>query len=444
MTDEERASRETTINEIKNPSTMYADYVMLKAYQYLFVGDPPAQDEFFEMLKAGLGDEQKAIEYVNRVKEFYDTVQSFAAPTTENGVIVPRITISDIMDAMMPIADVVEKEAQWLVPELIPKGKITLLAGDGDEGKSTLYATLAAGVSTGDCRNNLFFSDVPDDFLDGKPEKVLIFTTENDASEVLRPRLRKNNANLQLILIPRIKTRKDKAGRKKAKDFEVNSELVEMLIKYHQPALVVFDPIQSFVPESVNMASRNQMRHTFDPLGQVAEETGAAILLVCHTNKKIGVAGRKRVADSADLYDLARSVMVVGDTGQKNGDNPIRYLSHEKHNNSKGIKTILYTVDGTKAYYMGRSEKSDADFVKDQLARSAPAKRDAEELIIEALTEAGGKMKTADLDALIKSKGITGATLRRAKESLKAAERIFYEKPGYGEKQEWFVSMKRI
>lgn len=42
-----------------------------------------------------------------------------------------------------------EKEAEWLVSQYIPKGCITILAGDGGGGKTTTWCGIAAAVSNG-------------------------------------------------------------------------------------------------------------------------------------------------------------------------------------------------------------------------------------------------------------------------------------------------------
>lgn len=47
------------------------------------------------------------------------------------------------------MADVEEKEAEWLISGYIPKGNITILAGDGGSGKTTTWCGIAAAVSAG-------------------------------------------------------------------------------------------------------------------------------------------------------------------------------------------------------------------------------------------------------------------------------------------------------
>lgn len=81
------------------------------------------------------------------------------------------------------------------------------------------------------------------------------------------------------------------------------------------------------------------MRNCLNPLIGLGEEYGTTFLIVVHTNKRQGVYGRNRIADSADVWDIARSVLITGAAK----DN-MRYLSHEKSNYGEPGRTVLYTI----------------------------------------------------------------------------------------------------
>lgn len=82
-------------------------------------------------------------------------------------------------------------------------------------------------------------------------------------------------------------------------------------------------------------------------------------LIVVHTNKKQGVFGRNRIADSADVWDIARSVMIVGSVPGSNE----RYLSQEKSNYGPLSQTVLFNIGEKGAEFTGFSDKHDADYV---------------------------------------------------------------------------------
>ena len=67
----------------------------------------------------------------------------------------------------------------------------------------------------------------------------------------------------------------------------------------------------------------------------------ATFIIVVHVNKQSGVYGRKRIADSSDIWDASRSVLMLGETQEKG----VRYLTQEKSNYGKLEKTALYTLN---------------------------------------------------------------------------------------------------
>ena len=49
--------------------------------------------------------------------------------------------------------------------------------------------------------------------------------------------------------------------------------------------MLVIDPFQAFLPDSVNLNNRQQIRNLLQLLRMQAQQHGFAILLVTHTNK---------------------------------------------------------------------------------------------------------------------------------------------------------------
>ena len=100
------------------------------------------------------------------------------------------------------------------------------------------------------------------------------------------------------------------------------------------------------------------------PLKAIAAAQRCAVLLVMHSNKKMGVSGRARLADSSDIWDMARSVLMMG---RSNSDGKI-YLSHEKSSYSRPQQTVLLHIedvelDGVRtaqAVFDGYTDKKDA------------------------------------------------------------------------------------
>ena len=334
----------------------------------------------------------------------------------------------------MPSAELVdmhtakEEEPEWLVNGYVPKHQITSMVGDGGSGKTTAWCKLAADISSG---NRPFLLGQPGGLKPKgyDPQKVLFFSAEDSYKYVLRRKLRLSGANLE-----NIKTMDVSDDRFKRIKF--NDPFLEQLIITHRPALIVFDPIQAFIPENIKMGERNAMRSCTEPLIGYGEKYGCTFLLIVHTNKMAGVWGRRRMADSSDLWDISRSVLMLGETSEPG----IRYISQEKSNNGPLRSTVLFSIDGDTAEYKGLSDKKDKDFVTAaaQAVKQAPARDEAKEFILDFLKD--GEKEISELDDMAKALGISQTTLRRAKEELRKENKAKTFSRGFNPKK-WYMSL---
>lgn len=323
---------------------------------------------------------------------------------------------------LISMDEVEEKEVEWLVPQYMPKGHINIMAGDVGVGKTTIWCGIVAALSSG---NKIFFEAVPDEFIEREPQKIIFFSSEDSMEYTLKKKFRKYNANMKNILSLSIK---DGAF----KDIKFNSPVLRKLIKHEKPAFIVFDPIQSFIPPNMNMGKRNEMRDCLNCLRELGEEFRCTFLIICHTNKQSGVYGRRRISDSADIWDIARSVLIVGQT--QDGK---RYLSQEKNSYDQEAETVIYTVNDGIAVFEEYSDKKDRDFVqeRDYNTRQAPQRADAEHFIYEFLRN--GKKPTKELDEAAESGGISRNTLKRAKTDLRNRG-LLGRSEGYGKNKVFY------
>lgn len=322
-----------------------------------------------------------------------------------------------------------EEEPEWLVRGYIPKYQITSMVGDGGSGKTTAWCKLVADISSG---NRPFLLGQPGglDLKEYDPQKVLFFSAEDSYKYVLRRKLRLSGANLKNIKTMDVSD-------ERFKRIKFNDPFLEQLIVTHRPALIVFDPIQAFIPENIKMGERNAMRSCTEPLIGYGEKYGCTFLLIVHTNKMANVWGRKRMADSSDLWDISRSVLMLGETSEPG----IRYISQEKSNNGPLRSTVLFSIDGGTAEYKGLSDKKDKDFVAaaSQAVKQAPAREEAKEFILDFLKD--GEKPVADLDEMASVMGISRNTLGRAKTELKQEKKIKMWSRGSRKEKKWFASL---
>lgn len=328
------------------------------------------------------------------------------------------------------LADVEESNPEWLIEGYIPKGEITVLAGDGGVGKTFVWCAIAAAVSSGQrafVLNNSFVEEA-----EREPQKVLYFSTEDSNAAVLRPRLRCSGAKLINV------STMDSADENFQK-IKLNSAFLENLINRYRPALVIFDPLQSFLPSRTDMAARNQMREAMSKLHAYGKKYGATFLIIMHTNKQQNVWGRTRLADSADIWDISRSVLICGEADSKSH---LKYLSQEKSSYGRLSQTVLFRIEDNAAAFAGYTDKRDRDYVRavNKNDNTAPEREAAMQFILDYLQE-HTESTIRDLDAAAAGAFISPHTLRRAKEQLKKDGKIRTIQKGFGKNKEWHISL---
>lgn len=302
--------------------------------------------------------------------------------------------------------DVDVKEPVWLIPGYIPRYGITTIAGEGGVGKTSLWCAIVASITSG---KPSFLTDWETPF-ERDPENVVVFSAEDSWNYVLKKRLLDNGADMSRILYMGPED-------ERFVDLNFNGDLLKGIVATNTPDLMVFDPVQAFVPENLRMGDRNAMRKCFSPLIGFGETYKMTSIVIAHANKQSGVWGRKRIADSSDIWDASRSVLMTGIVPNSDG---LRYISHEKSNWGKLRDTVIFSLDAGVPVFRNYSSKKDRDFIiEDSRQRNAaPAAEEAKEFILNTLNE-HKQMEVSELDELAKAEGISNHALKDAKAALR-------------------------
>ena len=352
----------------------------------------------------------------------------------------------DFLSQFRTMDTVPEEEAQWLVPGYIPQGQITLLAADGGVGKTSFWCQLLAALSTGratlleevspkwDSDSLSEKADTPAETLSAKQDTShkerwgAFFSTEDSVRKKLKKKLRLAGAKMMNLITL-------ESSSAALLELRLGSPELSDFIHSYRPALCVLDPIQGFLPHGVNMAARNEIRECLAPLMALGEQVGTAFLLVCHTNKRAGAWGRTRLADSADLWDAARSVLMMGDAGDGR-----RYLSQEKNNYGPLQPTRLYTFsDSGLLVPAGLTQKRDREFQLQAQPSAAPKREGCKECLLQKLEENGGSLPAKELEELAREEGYTKTTVRHSKGELKDSGFLRFRQECVGREKRWWV-----
>lgn len=94
-----------------------------------------------------------------------------------------------------------------------------------------------------------------------------------------------------------------------------------------------------------------------------------------HAKKNASSGGRDRLADSSDMFDVVRQVLMVGETDEDG----IKYVSSEKNNLTKRHKTILFEQgDHGLPRLVGFSDKDDDAYLnlrRNKCIEKGPSKK---------------------------------------------------------------------
>ena len=322
-----------------------------------------------------------------------------------------------------------ETQKEWLIPGYIPTGCITLLCSDGGIGKTTLWCDTLAAFTRG--TSTIFDKALEIPFHTGVTHTVMYFSKEDPTEEILKHKLMVAGADPKLIRCFGLDD--ERLGK-----IWYGSLLLEKLVEKYKPDIVVFDTLQAFLPEGVEMSKRKDMRDALNPLNALGAKFGTAFLMVMHTNKG-NSSGRQRMADSSDIWDLGRSALMAGRTKDDN----ICYLSHEKSNYGKLQKTILFSVTDDGIEFKGTSRRKDRDYMADSISTPAPTPRldEATEFILDNVPEEG--IEVSELEKMAKAAGIAPNTLKDARAQMKKDKRIKQSGIGFGPSKKWMLYITR-
>jgi putative DNA primase/helicase len=293
---------------------------------------------------------------------------------------------------------------EWLWPGRIPMGEVTVVAGEPGVGKSQFAVLLAAHLSTG--------RTWPDGAGTAPLGSALMFAVEDNLRATLTPRLLAAGAAMDRVEVVQ---GVPEAGRESRTSFA--KELRRELGRRPDVRLVVLDPYDA-VLRGINVNDQRQMRGAMKSLQHVAAETGTAVLLIAHLNKRSSGPATSRVMGSQALVAAARSCILI-----TKFDGGYAMVPHKQNlSNSTGLRfeVVPWTSGGLEASYIEFSPEPIDMSADELLGRTpkdgGPAIGEAIQFLLAAL--AGGPLPARMLNEQAAGQGISGRTLERARKLL--------------------------
>ncbi len=195
---------------------------------------------------------------------------------------------------LLPLNEVSDETIQWLFPNLIPLGNITILDGAKAEGKSTLTYDPAARITSG--------SPMP--FCDGHSIAggVILLQAEDDLGATVEKSVVAAGGMPDKI---RVFSKQDTLYLDDPGDLE----LVRQAAKEINAKLLVVDPCTEFFLK--NLKDERTIRKSFHLLRELAASLKMAIILVRHF-AKTGANALYRGLGGVAVMNAARAALVVG------------------------------------------------------------------------------------------------------------------------------------
>ena len=310
--------------------------------------------------------------------------------------IVPKEPSKPETVKIIRMSDVELTPVEWLWKPYLPFGKLSVLQGNPGEGKTYFAMHLAAACTNGKLLPNMERME---------PFNVIYQTAEDGLGDTVKPRLIEAGADLDRVLV--------------IDDSEVqltlSDERIEKAIIENNARLVIIDPIQAYLGADVDMNRANEVRPIFMRLGQVAQRTGCAILLIGHLNKAAGMQSLQRGLGSIDIAAAVRSVMFIG---KLKHDPTMRILTHEKSSLAPPGASLAFSLGDEGGFRWVGEYDITADEMLSGIEPQRETKTQQAKDLICALLAGGKQVLSEDIDKAALDKGIPSRTVRDAKREL--------------------------
>jgi AAA domain/Primase C terminal 1 (PriCT-1) len=355
----------------------------------------------------------------------------------------------------LPFVDVrLSGPPRYIWRRRIPERAVTLCAGRPKLGKSLFAIWLAAQLSRG--------------LLEGSyaeaPARSLIVAAEDPPDPIVKGWLIAAAAD-QTLVGTLVQDRQDRQDRHKeelgglggldgagayARRLTIPDEyeLLEQIVVENEIALVVLDPINSFLSHKVDAHRDAEIRRVLDPLGAMAARRGFASLAVVHLNRRADSDVLNRITGSGGYGGSARSILTFG----RHPDNDAQRVVAAEGNWQKESQSDLFELREVIVFpdadpeeqtqpplvHVGGCELQSSDLIE-PLDDDRTALEEAKDYLLGEL--AFGPVPVVDLHRGADANGLSWRTVERAKKLLGVEARRVSASgtPRGGGRWEWFL-----
>lgn len=294
-------------------------------------GDEAARNTLRSGLEGGITKPRGPLPAIDIPDSLRESVDAWIAAYKESRTAPARTAHGKRSVTLLQGSEIQAQPISWLWDGYLPLGKLTLLAGAGGTGKSTIAFALAAVITNA--------GTWPDGSRCNAAGNVLIWSSEDDPANTIKPRLIAVGADERRYGV--IRGTLDEYGISypfdAAKDMDALRDAVSSI---GGVSLLIIDPIVTAVTGDMHKA--NDVRRSLQAIVDFAAEMNCAVLGITHFAK--GTAGRnsaERVIGSQAFAALARMVLVAA----KEEESSRRVFTRAKSNISVDTGGFSYAIE---------------------------------------------------------------------------------------------------
>jgi KaiC/GvpD/RAD55 family RecA-like ATPase len=319
-------------------------------------------------------------------------------PAASSAVIRPRRCMT--MDRVVPT------KVEWAWKPWLPRGRLVVLVGEPEGGKSTLFAAIAAQESGGT-------------MLEGTrsrpPGRVLMFSPEQDLGADTRRKLEAAGADLSRVLAGDM----GEDG-KPLERLSLPSGVDKLRQRVRESGIscILFDPITSYLDDGFNAMDSGQVRALLDALAALAEAEDCLIVCTLHYRKSKEGNAMDWVAGAAAWVQVPR--VVIG-LGREQLDAERRVMTTVKNSLIQGKPSRSFKlddVDGVARFVLGGRSDMTANDLTMGMGTGAQREERAEAIVFLKDLLVGDAVATTSIQLKAKDAGHSWATVRNAKNDL--------------------------
>ena len=202
------------------------------------------------------------------------------------------------------LSDVAPEKIEWLWPDRIAIGKITMIGGEPGLGKSQVSIAIAAAVTTG--------GSWPLGTGRAPSGSVVILSAEDGLADTVRPRFDAAGGDASKVRIVRAVQSTQQGGRRTFNLLADLALLEREITSIGDVRLVLIDPVSSYLGK-IDSHKNADVRSVLEPLGDMAERLRVAVVTITHLSKGDGKAINRFMGSIAFVAAARTAFAVVAD-----------------------------------------------------------------------------------------------------------------------------------